>query len=140
MGKFLGTLVQRLVGVQPNLSSTLKAELTSLFHFPSVAQINFIATNLHIVHLAIKVTKSRLALLDSSCSEYTHIVHVCTCRFMATLLRTKRRLYVRPTATWRDELRALYGNFISYYFRLITPGSHLVYLPELIANYILNYF
>ena len=98
------------------------------------------ATNLHIVHLAIKVTKSRLALLDSSCSEYIHIVHVCTCRFMTTLLRTKRRLYVRPTATWRDEVRALYGNFLSFYFSLITPGSHLVYLPELIANYILNYF
>ena len=131
-------MVQRLVESPAKLIFNPESRAKKLISFPTSCPN--IAANLHIVHLAIKVTKSRLALLDSSCSEYTHIVHVCTCRFMATLLRTKRRLYVRPTATWRDEVRALYGNFLSFYFQLTTPGSHLVYLPELIANYILNYF
>ena len=48
---------------------------------------------------------------------------------MTTLLRNKRRFYIRPRSTWRNELRNLYGNFLSYHFRLSTQGSHLIYLP-----------
>ena len=50
-------------------------------------------------------------------------------RFMTTLLRTKRRFYIRPKSAWAQELRDLYGNFISFHFSLNVPGSHLIYLP-----------
>ena len=52
-----------------------------------------------------------------------------TFKSMTTLLRNKRRFYIRPRSTWRNELRNLYGNFLSYHFRLSTQGSHLIYLP-----------
>ena len=48
---------------------------------------------------------------------------------MTTLLRTKRRFYIRPKSAWAQELRDLYGNFISFHFSLAVEGSHLIYLP-----------